>query len=68
MEALFECQFCHELTLASELKESLCPCCQKYLIPAFMRKQEKTKKLYLIKGGKNEIHRGDPNSGHGKSS
>lgn len=51
MEALFECQFCHELTLASELKGSLCPYCQKYLIPAFMRKQGKPKKLYLIKGG-----------------
>jgi len=44
-----ECELCHKVV--ETLNEGLCPDCEKYLIPTFLRKQLK-QPLYLIKGGK----------------
>lgn len=60
------CDYCQSLHTIFEIKkDGLCKKCQIYLIPTHERK---SKKLRLIIGGQNEIHRGDSNSGHGKSS
>lgn len=48
----YECELCHKLTPTTELVNGLCPKCQLYHIPTFLRKQEKPNKPYLIKGGK----------------
>jgi hypothetical protein len=54
----YECELCHKLTPTAELVNGLCPKCQEYLIPTFLRFQADhyTKSshptLKLIKGGK----------------
>lgn len=51
----YECELCHRLTPTTELVNGLCPECQFYHIPTFLRKQEtKYEPLKIIKGGKYE--------------
>jgi hypothetical protein len=49
------CDLCQsEHTIFEIKKDGLCKNCQKYLIPTFLRKQQKAVKPYLIKGGQYE--------------
>jgi len=48
----FECHLCHKIVATAELVEGLCSECQNYLTPTFLRIQDKPRKPYLIKGGK----------------
>jgi hypothetical protein len=55
----YECELCRKLTPTAELVNGLCPECQFYDIPTFLRRQEESiwgKPLKLIEGGKNDHH------------
>ncbi len=46
------CELCQsQHTIFEPKKDGLCPKCQEYLIPAHVRKEARTRKPYLIKGG-----------------